>query len=91
MPTVRLEPMTSDEFVAYRDQAEDSYAASIARSGSMPEAEARAKSAEDFARLLPDGLDTADQLFWTAYDGDSSVGMLWLALRESSEGLTAFG
>jgi GNAT superfamily N-acetyltransferase len=91
MPTVRLEPMTPAEYDAYRARAEDSYAANIASSGTMPEEEARAKSVEDFARLLPEGLDTADQFFWTAYDGDSPVGMLWLALKDTSEGRTAFG
>jgi ribosomal protein S18 acetylase RimI-like enzyme len=89
--TVRLEPMTRDQYDAYRAVAEDDYAESIARSGSMPLAEARTKSAEDFARILPEGFDTDGHRFWTAYDGESAVGMLWLHLRPTSEGLTAFG
>jgi ribosomal protein S18 acetylase RimI-like enzyme len=83
--------MTREEYDAYRVLAEDEYAESIARSGLMPEAEARRKSTEDFARILPDGFDSEGHLFWTAYDGDRDVGMLWLKLEDSSEGTTAFG
>lgn len=91
MTSVRLEPMTREQYDAYRAVAEDEYAESIARSGSMPEEEARRKSTEDFARILPDGFDSEGHLFWTAYDGDRDVGMLWLKLEDSSEGTTAFG
>jgi GNAT superfamily N-acetyltransferase len=89
--SVRLEPMTREQYVAYRVTAEDSYAESIHSSGSMPEAEARAKAVDDFARLLPEGFDTPGHHFWTAYDGDLEVGILWLKLSETSEGTTAFG
>ena len=90
-PGVRLEPMTQEQFDTYRAQAEESYAASIAGSGMLPVAEAREKSAADFAHLLPDGLDTPEQLFWTAYDGPRDVGLVWLNIRERSDGLFAFG
>jgi ribosomal protein S18 acetylase RimI-like enzyme len=83
--------MTREEYDAYRVLAEDEYAESIARSGLMPEAEARRKSREDFARILPDGFDSEGHLFWTAYDGGRDVGMLWLKLEHSSEGTIAFG
>lgn len=89
--SVRLEPMTQPEYDAYRAGAERDYAKSIARSGSMPEREAHEKAAADFARLLPQGLQTPEQVFWTAYDGDDLVGQLWLHLRPTSEGPEAFG
>jgi GNAT superfamily N-acetyltransferase len=88
---VHLEPMTREEYDAYRVTAEESYAASILDSGAMAEPDARAKSAEDLARLLPDGIDTEGQLFLTARDGDLVVGMLWLSLSATPRGLTAFG
>jgi ribosomal protein S18 acetylase RimI-like enzyme len=89
--TVHLEPMTREQYDAYRVTAEDEYAESIRDSGSMPEAEAREQAAADYARLLPDGLDTEGQRFWTAYDGDEVVGLLWLGLKDTSEGVSAFG
>lgn len=94
---VRLEPMSEDEYDAYRATSVVDYAQSFIDSGSMPAAEAHQKAAADFARLLPDGLGTDGHVFWTAYDADvdsdsgQPVGMLWLHLTPSSEGLTAFG
>jgi ribosomal protein S18 acetylase RimI-like enzyme len=89
--TVRLEPMTRQQYDAYRATSEVDYAASIRDSGSMPETEAREKAAADFARLLPDGIDSEGHRFWTAYDGDEPVGLLWLKLTDTSVGVTAFG
>jgi ribosomal protein S18 acetylase RimI-like enzyme len=83
--------MTEEQYSAYRSSSDEAYAMSIASSGSMPLEEAREKSRDDFARLLPDGLESEGHRFWTAYDGDAEVGMLWVHLRPSSEGLTAFG
>jgi ribosomal protein S18 acetylase RimI-like enzyme len=88
--TVRLEAMTRGQYDAYRATAEDDYAAEIYKSGTMSAEEARARSAEDFAELLPDGLDTKGLLLYTAYDGAEPVGMLWLALTDTSAGTTAF-
>lgn len=83
--------MSHDQFVAYRETAEKSYAENIATSGMLPEAEALAKATEDFTRLLPHGHRTDGQHFLVALDGDREVGMLWLALTEKSDGLHAFG
>jgi GNAT superfamily N-acetyltransferase len=83
--------MTPAQYEAYWPIAQRDYAATIAESGSMPEPEAREKAAADFAELLPEGLDTPDHLFWVAYDGDEEVGMLWLNVRERSDGRHAFG
>jgi GNAT superfamily N-acetyltransferase len=83
--------MTPAQYEAYELDAAADYAESIRDSGSMPEAEAREKAAEDFAKLLPDGLASAGHRFWVAYDGDAEVGMLWVHLQEKSDGLHAFG
>jgi ribosomal protein S18 acetylase RimI-like enzyme len=91
MPDVRLEPMTQEQYLAYRTTSDEAYARSIASSGTMPIEEAREKSRQDFARLLPDGLDSEGHRFWTAYDGDLEVGMVWVHLRPTSEGMAAFG
>lgn len=83
--------MSPEAFCAYREVAERTYADNIVRAGTMPAPEAREKATIDFAGLLPDGVDTSGHLFWTALDADDEVGMLWLALTESSDGLHAFG
>jgi GNAT superfamily N-acetyltransferase len=89
--SVRLEPMTQDQFTAYRAVAEADYAEGIARSGAMSEASARLKATADFARLIPGGLGTADHHFFTAYDGGDQVGMLWLHIEQKPDGAHAFG
>ena len=93
MPAVRLVPMTEEQYLAYRSTSDEGYAQDIASSGSMSLEDARAKSAADFARLLPDGLATENERFWTAYDAetDAEVGMLWVHYETRSDGLTAFG
>lgn len=88
---VRLEPMTEEQYQAYRATASDDYARNIAASGAMPLPEAQQKAADDFARLLPDGLATPGNHLWTAYDGADEVGSLWLKLEQKSDGLHAFG
>lgn len=88
--TVRLEPVTLDQYHAYRMTAEDDYAEAIRESGTMGAEEARAKAVADYAELLPDGLDTVGLRLFTAYDGAEPVGMLWLALAETAAGTTAY-
>ena len=68
MVAVRLEPMTEEQYVDYRATAEIDYGRNIAASGAMPESEARAKAAEDFARLVPDGVGSEGHRFFSAYD-----------------------
>jgi ribosomal protein S18 acetylase RimI-like enzyme len=90
-PALSLRPMNAEQFDRYRAQAEKRYAESIASSGMLPLEEARAKSVADFGRLLPAGIDTPEQFFWTGYDGDAEVGLVWLNIAARSDGLHAFG
>ncbi len=61
--SVRLVPMSPEQFRAYRDVAEHAYADNIAQAGMMPEPESREKATADFDQILPEGLDTTDQMF----------------------------
>jgi ribosomal protein S18 acetylase RimI-like enzyme len=88
---MRLEPMTEEQYRAYREFAEEDYAGNIAKSGAMSLADAVEKSAADFGRLLPKGLATPDHFLWTGYDGDVEVGVLWLRIEPKPDGLHAFG
>ncbi|MEH0825374.1 MULTISPECIES: GNAT family N-acetyltransferase [unclassified Micromonospora] len=90
MATIRLEPMTDEQYVRYRERAADDYAENIAASGLLPPTEARNKAREDYARLLPDGRRTEGHRLWTAYDGADEVGVLWLHTQQRSDGLHAF-
>ena len=83
--------MTEEQYRAYREFADENYARDIAESGAMSYADAVQKSADDFGRLLPKGLATPDHYFWTAYDGQTEVGVLWLRIEQKADGLQAFG
>ncbi|WP_433386813.1 GNAT family N-acetyltransferase [Micromonospora sp. KLBMP9576] len=89
--TLRLEPMTDEQYLRYRRQAEGTYARNLSDSGAMPLPEAGEKAREEYAKLLPGGLATPGHHLWTAYDGDDEVGMLWLHVEQKSDGPHAFG
>lgn len=90
MAEVRLVPMTEAQYRHYRESAERNYAESVLASGELSPEDAERKAADDYARVLPEGLATPDSFFFRAYDGDADVGMLWFALSTKADGLRAW-
>ncbi|HET7387222.1 MAG TPA: GNAT family N-acetyltransferase [Nocardioidaceae bacterium] len=97
---VSLRAMTQERFDGFRTLQEMTYAANIVRAGILPLPEARAKSADDMARLLPDGRDTAGHALYSAFavgvDPDhpnleQEVGLVWLQVSDRSDGRYAYG
>ncbi len=85
-PRVTLRPMTT-EFPAYRARLVAEYAQDIFEIGAFADLAAALDASEQSTRdLLPDGPDTPGQHLWTAYDGDTAVGILWIAV----DGPTAY-
>jgi len=82
---VELRPMTPDEYARWRDPAVREYAQAWVDSGILALDEALKRAETQFAELLPDGLDTANQVFFTPMDGEESVGVLWVHFDESEE------
>ena len=77
---VTLRPMTT-EFPAYRERLVAEYARDIFDIGAFADFEAALDASEQSTReLLPDGPDTPGQHLWSAYDGDTPVGILWIAV-----------
>ena len=77
---VTLRPMTT-EFLAYRERLVTGYAQDIFGIGAFADLAAALDASEQSTReLLPDGPDTPGQHLWSAYDGDTAVGILWIAL-----------
>ncbi|MGH3416226.1 MAG: GNAT family N-acetyltransferase [Actinocrinis sp.] len=89
---VALEPMTLAEYGVYLDHSVRGYAEDKITSGEWAPDEALARSREDFDRLLPDGLKSADQYLFTAHDASSGeqAAILWVALRMKGGRLEAF-
>jgi ribosomal protein S18 acetylase RimI-like enzyme len=83
-PRVRLVPFTEDDYVAFNGTSIDSYAEDIFRAGGFATPElAHADSLRQFAELFPDGLASAGQHLWAAYDGERRVGLLWIFVEDA--------
>ncbi len=87
---VALRAMTRAEYEVFRAGQEAAYADELARSGTVPAAEARQRADSEMAELLPEGWETPDQLLYTGYAGGVPVGYLWLQEETDSAGLHAF-
>jgi ribosomal protein S18 acetylase RimI-like enzyme len=82
---VELRPMTPEEYGRWRGPAVADYAQAWVDSGILTPEEAKQRAETQFAELLPDGLDTAQQVFFTPVDGDEPVGMLWVHFDDGGE------
>jgi ribosomal protein S18 acetylase RimI-like enzyme len=80
--TVRLVPTTNAVYDAWAETAVADYAQQHVDSGISGLDAALRDAHAQFAELLPEGVDTADHLFFTAYDADTPVGMIWVWLGE---------
>ena len=73
-----LRDMSEDEFDAYLAAMLPVYAADVARATGMSDADARARSQEQIASLLPDGTRTAGHAFLAVEDADGArIGACW--------------
>ncbi|GIG60901.1 hypothetical protein Lfu02_52730 [Longispora fulva] len=71
-------PMSAAEYPTWLENDIIGYMADIVDSGSMEPEAARRKADEDFANLLPQGLDSPDNTLWTVEAGGEGVAFLWL-------------
>ncbi len=79
VPTIGYRPMTPVELGPWTDVQVQAYAQdNLARSGGDLELATR-RSRTDFARLLPDGLETPNTSLVVLTSGEERVGHLWLA------------
>jgi GNAT superfamily N-acetyltransferase len=70
--------MTADEYPHWLATEQEGYIADLLRAGGLTEAQARAKSEEDYGRLLPDGLDTPNNSIMVLEHEGRPVGSGWL-------------
>ena len=81
-PTLRLRPITAEEFPAFVVASKACYAEGIEIHGGQTHEAAQRKAEEDFPAVLPAGLSTpGHHIFVVEADGEP-VGRLWLAERE---------
>ncbi len=80
---VHLFPMTKESFGEFYDAAIDEFAREMRRDEGLTWEEALRRSREEYADLLPDGLDTARHVLLDVVDATSGecVGGLWIGMR----------
>ena len=75
---LELRPMTQGEFDAYIADGIEGYIAELAAAG-MSEKSAREQGERQMAELVPAGLESPGQSFFTAWVAGAPVGRLWLS------------
>ena len=84
---VQLLAMTRDEFAAYREHLVTSYAQDMVDAGAFDDLPTALTASERSTReLLPGGLESPGHHLWSAVDGDTVVGILWI----HADGANAF-
>ena len=76
-----LTPMTQPEYDIFMEQLIPDYAAEHVRAGNWTESEALEKANKEIEGLLPQGLKTVDNFFFTLYDGNAAIGRLWMKIK----------
>jgi GNAT superfamily N-acetyltransferase len=71
-------PMSDAEYAGWRAELVRGYAADMASSGTLPDAQAATQAAVQADQLLPDGLLTANQSFLCLYANGEVVATIWL-------------
>jgi ribosomal protein S18 acetylase RimI-like enzyme len=74
----KLIPMTQPEFDAFLERTIPDYASQNVKAGYWHEDEALERSRTEHERLLPQGLHSENHYFYTLYDEDQPVGMVWM-------------
>jgi ribosomal protein S18 acetylase RimI-like enzyme len=78
--TLRLRPLTRDEFDVWLPRQVAGYAALIASSGAMPAQAAVEKAERDTTRNFSHGFATPGQLVFRIVAGEVGVGWLWVGI-----------
>ncbi len=83
---IQIQPMTESSFDEFKVFSQNIFAEDLANAQSVTSAEALKNAAEQFDRLVPNGLRTPCQLFFDAVEKSTGkpVGYLWLGIKENS-------
>jgi ribosomal protein S18 acetylase RimI-like enzyme len=83
---IRLEPMTRSEFEKFLAVSVETYAKEKTLSGNWTEEESLDKAKEEFSKLLPEGVSSANNYLYTIFDEDLDAGVIWLAKKTDEAG-----
>ncbi|WMT29158.1 GNAT family N-acetyltransferase [Bacillus aerius] len=75
---VTLQPMSQMDYDILIEKSTRRYAEEKVLAGTWDQEEAQKNAEEQFARLLPEGLQTEDHELWIFMHEDESIGWVWL-------------
>ncbi len=89
---IRLDPMTEDEFRVFQDRDITSYASENVKAGYWTEQEALEKARQQYAKLLPNGVQTEGHHLFTIVEtaAETKIGVLWLQVRKEGARSSGF-
>jgi ribosomal protein S18 acetylase RimI-like enzyme len=86
---LHLQPMTEEEFVAFKVRLVEDYANDIARNYRLPIDETRAGAASEIDGMLSQGLATPNHLLYKVMrvteSDDSRIGYLWIEVDDRKQ------
>ena len=85
-----LVPMTQIECEVFLERIIPEYAGDKVRAGQWDESNALERSRREFEEDLPQGVETKSQYLYTIFDGQQSVGMIWLSANPNDAAPSGF-
>jgi GNAT superfamily N-acetyltransferase len=89
---IQLRTMTESEYLLYLDNLYTGYADEQVKAGTWPADQAMELAKAEIREMLPDGLATMNNYLYSLFTPDetSSVGVLWILIRERNKQKEAF-
>lgn len=87
---ITFRPMNQDEFNHYEKNAILSYAEDKKQAENLSAADALKLAQDSYRELLPQGLQSPEQHFYTLMNDQTVIGMLWLAETKSGNNKLGF-
>ena len=82
---LQLTPMALDQFQTYLSFAINEYAEEKIQAGTWQINDALENSEKTYTRLLPNGLETSGNYFYSIYDEINIIGYIWLGTDSENE------
>lgn len=82
---LQLMPMALDQFQKYLSFAINEYAEEKIQAGTWQMNDALENSEKTYTRLLPNGLETSGNYFYSIYDEINIIGYIWLGTDSENE------
>ncbi|MEK7355103.1 MAG: GNAT family N-acetyltransferase [Bdellovibrionota bacterium] len=87
---LELKAMTAQDYEFWSLRSRMSYAQSKIKANGLTREEAVKVANADFERLLPEGLATKENFFFSAFDGETRVGFVWFQTRGAKDNRRAY-